>query len=42
VVYKVLNRWYINKVGELYTMYDTDSEDKDKDEKKDEEPLPDF
>lgn len=45
MVCKVLNRWFINKVEELYTVYNTDIEDKDKDESKDEElaqPLPDF
>lgn len=45
MVYKVLNRWFINKVRDLYAVYGTDTGDKDKDEKKGEElaqPLPDF
>jgi hypothetical protein len=27
----MLNKWYINKVGELYTLHDSDTEDEDED-----------
>jgi hypothetical protein len=41
----MLNRWYINNVGELYTVYDIDADDEDQDENEDKElaqPLSDF
>jgi hypothetical protein len=35
----MINKWYINKVGELYTLLDSDTEDEDEELAK---PLPNF
>jgi hypothetical protein len=32
MVWKMLHKWYINKVGELSIVYDSDMEYEDKDE----------